>query len=170
MKKLITAIGNPLINESLKKTGRYLILIPDIQYEEDLLELLKNKKDIDVLILNIEIIKKEKVFDYIKKIKKLNEYMKIIILIEKEDENINNFLLANGIKDIFYGNEIIISKLEESINKNKTTEEILTEEINNLKEIVLNKKNKKLKLKKIKKLTFPYIKKYFSLIKRGKKY
>ncbi len=166
MKRIITAIGNSLINENLRKTNKYVIPIPDIQYEDDLLELLKNKKDIDVLILNIEIIQKEKIFDYIKKIKKINEFMKIIILIEKENENINNFLLANGIKDIFYGNNITISELEKTINKNKTTEEILTEEIENLKEIVLNKKIKERKLEKIKNVTSTYINKYFSLIKR----
>ena len=53
-------------------------------------------------------------------------------------------MLTTGIKDIFYGNEITITQLEDAINRNKTTEEILTEEINNLKEIILKEKTKKI--------------------------
>lgn len=150
MKKIITAIGNILINEELKNKEKYIIQTPDIQFEEDLIEVLKNKKDTDVLILNIEIIKKEKLYNYINKIKQINQFIKIIILAEKENEEIKNILFACGIKDIFYGNEISILKLEEVINKNKTTEEILTEEINNLKEIILKEKNNKNKLNKFK--------------------
>lgn len=150
MKKIITAIGNILINEELKNKGKYIIQTPDIQFEEDLIEVLKNKKDTDVIILNIEIIKKENLYNYINKIKQINQFIKIIILAEKENEEIKNILFACGIKDIFYGNEINILKLEEIINKNKTTEEILTEEINNLKEIILKEKNNKNKLNKFK--------------------
>lgn len=143
LKKIVTAIGNPLINEKLKENKEYIVQAPDIQYEEDLIDLLKNKKDTEVLILNIEIIKKELITKYIKDLKKLNEYIRIIVLIQKEDEEIRNFLLANGIKDIFYGNKITIVELEEAIKRDKTTEERLTEEINSLKEIVLNtRKNK----------------------------
>lgn len=143
MKKIITAIGNGLINEELKNKEKYIIQTPDIQFENDLLEALKSKKDTDVLILNIEIIKKENLYNYINKIKQINQFIKIIILAEKENQDINNILFACGIKDIFYGNEINILKLEDSINRNKTTEEILTEEINNLKEIILKEKTNK---------------------------
>ena len=144
MKKIITAIGNPLINNTLKNKEEYIIQTPDINFEDDLIEVLKDKKDTDVLILNIEIIKKEKIYNFINKIKQLNQYIKIIVLIEKENEEINNIMLTTGIKDIFYGNEITISQLEDAINRNKTTEEILTEKINNLKEIILKEKTKKI--------------------------
>lgn len=143
MKKIITAIGNSLINDNLKNNNKYLVQTPDIQFEEDLIEVLKNKKDTEVLILNIELIKKETINNYINKIKEINKKIKIILLSEKENENIKNIIIANGIKDIFYGNEISILKLEEAIDRTKTTEEILTEEINNLKEIILNENKNK---------------------------
>lgn len=149
MKKIITAIGNSLINEEFKNKEKYIMQTPDIQFEDDLIEVLKNKNDTDVLILNIEIIKKENLYNYINNIKQINKLIKIIILAEKENEDIKNILLACGIKDVFYGNEINILKLEEAINKNKTTEEILTEEINNLKEIILKEKINKNKTNKL---------------------
>lgn len=157
MKKIITAIGNALINEKLKNKGKYVIQTPDIQFEEDLIEALKNKKDTDVLILNIEIVKKENLYNYINEIKQINQFIKIIILEEKKNEDVKNILFACGIKDVFYGNEINILELEEVINRNKTTEEILTEEINNLKKIILKEKNNKNKIKNNNLLKFKFI-------------
>lgn len=149
MKKIITATGNSIINESLKNTNRYIIQTPDIQFEEDLIDVLKSKLDTEILILSENIIKKENIFKYIKKIKQINSGIKIIILLEKENEEINNFLIMNGIKNIFYGNKITISELENSINQNKTTEEILTEEINNLKNLIIKEKISKIQKNKI---------------------
>lgn len=157
MKKIITAIGNALINEELKNKENYVIQTPDIQLEDDLIEALKNRKDTDVLILNIEIIKKESIYNYINKIKQINPFIKIIVLVENENEEVKNVLFASGIKDIFYGNEITISKLQDAINRNKTTEEILTEEVNSLKEIILGGNNKS-KLKNNNLLNFRIIK------------
>ena len=163
MKKIITAIGNSIINENLKNTKKYIIQTPDIEFEEDLIEVLKNKIDTEILILSENIIKKENIFNYIKKIKQINSFIKIIILLEEENEEVNNFLIVNGIKNIFYGNKITINKLEEAINQDKTTEEILTEEINNLKNIVLKEKiNKYNKIQKNKILN---IKNYLPNIK-----
>lgn len=146
MKKIITAIGNPIINDSLKK-AQYTIQAPDIQYKEDLLEVLKNKKDTEILILNETIIKEE-LINYIKKIKEINQFIKIIILLETENEEIKNILMANGIKEIFYGNKINIIELEKAINRDKSTEEILKEEIENLKEVILKKKTTKTRFTK----------------------
>ena len=158
MKKIITAIGNSLINEYLKNTNKYIIQTPDIQYREDLIEVLKNKTDTEILILSSEIIKGEKIIDYIKEIKQINKLIKIIVLLENKNDEIQNSLALNGIKNIFYGNEINILKLEEVINKNKTTEEILTEEINNLKEIILKEKKNKNKIKNIREINLPKFK------------
>lgn len=158
MKKIITAIGNSLINEYLKNTNKYIIQTPDIQYREDLIEVLKNKTDTEILILSSEIIKGEKIIDYIKEIKQINKLIKIIVLLENKNDEIQNSLALNGIKNIFYGNEIPIEELEEAINKNKTTEEILTEEINNLKEIILKEKTNKNKIKNIREINLPKFK------------
>lgn len=164
LKKIITAVGNVLINDSLKSKEAYVIQTPDIQLEDDLIEALKNRKDTEVLILNIEIIKNNNIYNYINKIKQINTCIKIIALVPNENEEIKNILFANGVKDIFYGNEITIPKLEEAINRNKTTEEILAEEVNSLKEIILNGNSNKSKLNRIKNSNLLN----FKIIKRAK--
>lgn len=164
LKKIITAVGNVLINDSLKSKEAYVVQTPDIQLEDDLIEALKNRKDTEVLILNIEIIKNNNIYNYINKIKQINTFIKIIALVPNENEEIKNILFANGVKDIFYGNEITIPKLEEAINRNKTTEEILAEEVNSLKEIILNGNSNKSKLNRIKNSNLLN----FKIIKRAK--
>ena len=51
MKKIITAIQNPKLNNKLKELNKYEIVAPDIQYQEAVLEILQ-KEHIDYLILS----------------------------------------------------------------------------------------------------------------------
>ena len=44
MKKIITALNNPNLNEELKKENDVKILFKDIQYKEGIIEILENKK------------------------------------------------------------------------------------------------------------------------------
>lgn len=52
MKKIITAIGNNMLNEKLKELGKYEIVGNDISYKEGVIEFLEEKGDIDVLIIS----------------------------------------------------------------------------------------------------------------------
>ena len=53
MKKIITAVNNPNLNEELKKEKEVEILFKDIQYKEGILEILENKKiEIDYIIID----------------------------------------------------------------------------------------------------------------------
>ena len=148
MKKIITAIGSPQINEILKRNSKYLVMVPDVQFEEDLIDVLRTKEDAEILILNIELIKKDNINDYINKIKEINSLIKIILITEEKNKEIEETMLVCGIQDVFYGNEINIFQLERAIEKEKTSEEILKDEINSLKKIIL--KENKLKNNKIK--------------------
>jgi hypothetical protein len=51
MKKIITAIGEPIINKKLSLEKNYEILYKDIPYKDAILEIINNNK-IDILILN----------------------------------------------------------------------------------------------------------------------
>ena len=53
MKKIITALNNPNLNEELKKENDVKILFKDIQYKEGIIEILENKKiEIDYIIID----------------------------------------------------------------------------------------------------------------------
>ena len=69
MKKIMTAINNPKLNEELKKEKKFEIVGKDIQYKEAILEILEKNSNIDLIILSEKIpgeIKLEKLIEKIK--------------------------------------------------------------------------------------------------------
>lgn len=49
MKKVITALSNPIVNKKLEAYEEIEIITNDIQYKEGILELLEIKKEIDFI-------------------------------------------------------------------------------------------------------------------------
>ena len=62
--KVITAIGNPEINEELRKDDFYKVVGVDIQYQDGIFEILEENKNIDYLILNFKLIDELNKFDF----------------------------------------------------------------------------------------------------------
>ena len=124
MKKIITALGNPNLSEKIKKYKNIEILTKDIQYQEGIFEVLEKEKNIDFLILSENLLGKNKIENLIKKIKEKNNKLKIILVMENKNENIENILYFNGVNKIFYNNEKIINiiKYIENKNEEKNTE------------------------------------------------
>ena len=145
MKKIITAINNPKLNEELKKENKFEIICKDIQYKEANLEIIEKIKDVDIIIINEQIPGQINLEDLILKIKEINSKIKLIIILEKENLEIEKMLIKNKIKDIYYNNKINLKELIEIINK---TEINLEEEIFELKKIIENKDINKNKIKK----------------------
>ena len=52
MKNVITALGNPYLNEILNEKENLKIIEKDIQYQDGIFEVLENYKEIDFLILS----------------------------------------------------------------------------------------------------------------------
>lgn len=149
MKKIITAMGNPNLNQKLKKENIFEMMAEDIQYQEGILEFLEENNNIDFVILsellpgNIEIKK------LIEKIKLINQNIKIILFLEKKNEELENYLYAKGIFKIFYHNQIGVKEIIELMqNNSKNSTQEIKKEIDELKKLLLekNKKEKKMNL------------------------
>ena len=50
--KIITAVGNPLLNDKLRKIENINVIGKDIQYQEGILEILEVQNDIDMIIIS----------------------------------------------------------------------------------------------------------------------
>jgi len=158
MKKIITAIGNPFLNEELKKHEEYEILGPDILYQEGILEKLEKNKEIDFLILSELLPGEINLMELVTKIKEKNPKTEIIIILEEEKEELKNRLIEKGIFNIFYNNKITKDEIIKIINKKeKNSEDEIKEEIKLLKNMILEKdlennykKNKFIKIDGIK--------------------
>ena len=154
MKEIITALANPKLNNKLKEIKEFNINYNDIQYQDGVLEILKENTNIEILILS-EILPGElKIKEFIYEIKKYNKNIKIIIFLEKKKEELEYFLRSEGIFDIYYNNEISENKIIEKIKiksennselekiKNIINENIKTNEMKNRKKELLNIKIK----------------------------
>ena len=150
MKKIITAINNPELNEKLKKEKNFEIIGKDIQYKEAIIEILEKYKDIDLIIISETISGQMTIDKLIKKIKQINEKIKIIFILEKENKDIEKILIKNNIIDIYYNNKINLIELIKIINKKEISME---EEIIKLKKII-EEKNNEFNDKKAKLITF----------------
>ena len=137
MKKILTAINNPNLNKKLSEQEFIEISYKDIQYKEAILEVLNEDNYFDIIIINEQLPGEINFIELIKKIKKINKKIKIIIILEKEDEIKENELKKININEIYYNNKITLEYLikiikEKEINK----EEELKKEINELKQII----------------------------------
>ena len=117
MKKALTAINHPVINEYFRKNcPGFLIEYDDIQYQEGLLEILR--KDLpDVLVLNEQLPGRFERKVLIEKIRDIDKYFKILIIVAKEDREFSNFLYAKGVFDVFVNDQAEITDLIEAINR-----------------------------------------------------
>ncbi len=140
--RIITAIGNPKLNEELRKDNFYEVIGVDIQYQDGIFEILEKNINIDYLILNLDLIGNLNKYELIEKIKEKNINLKLIIILEKENKKLINYLFSKNIKNIILKNETNLKRIN-NILKNK-------KEIKKL--IIKNKKtiNKKLNKKSIK--------------------
>lgn len=142
MKKIITAINNPKLNENLKDEELIEIVCKDFQYKEAIIEYLEKNNKVDLIIINEEIPGDVKLIELIKKIKKENNNIEIIIILLKENSVLENELKKNKVKKIYYENKIT---LDELIRKIKTEEidehEELKKEISELKKLILEKES-----------------------------
>lgn len=151
MKKIVTALGNPILNNELKKYKEFQIMINDIQYQEAIIEFLEIEKNIDYIILNEILPGTITIEELINKIKMRNENIEIIIILEKENKELENFLYSRKISNIFYNNKVEINDIIKLLkNKKINNNTKIEKDVEMLKKIILNDNNLNKKIKKIK--------------------
>ena len=148
---IITALANPKTNEKLKEITEFNIVGNDIIYQEGILEMLEKNRKIDLIIIS-ELLDGNYTFkELIENIKLKNSNIEIIVILKEKNEELKNYLISQGIYNIFLNNKVTIDELVKIINKKEKIkkENEINEEIKLLKEIIL-KNNKKINKNKIK--------------------
>ena len=115
----LTGINNEKIFKELKKKNNINIVSKDIQYKEGILEFLEKNNNVDYIIINENLNGQIKIEELIKKIKKINNKINIIIILNKKDLIKEEYLSKNKIKFI-YAEKLSVEKiLDKILNKNK---------------------------------------------------
>lgn len=146
MKKIITAIGNEILNKKLKKENDFEVIIEDIQYKEGIIEYLEKESNIDFVIISELLPGNIELKELIEKIKNINSNIEIILFLENKNTELENYLYAKGIYNIFYNNQIEIEEIIKIIN-NKNIE--INNELKEIKQMLLEKQKNKINNKKI---------------------
>lgn len=138
IKKIITAIGTNELNKKIRESKIYEVIGNDIPYQDGVLDILKGNSEINILILSEIIPGEYEIKNFIIEIKKMNPYIELIVFIKEENQELNNFLIGNGINRVYVDGE---NTLEEILNdiyfiNNETN---LNLEIEKLKEIIKEK-------------------------------
>lgn len=141
--KIATAIGDTYINEKLKKIDNVEIIWKDISYQEGVIEILEEKKDIDVLILSNNILGEYDFIELINKIIKVSNKVELIVFLKERNINIENYLYSKNIYKIYYLNKENYNLFLNYFNSNNLKIE-LEKEINNFKKMI-EKNNKNYK-------------------------
>ena len=100
--KIITATGIPEINERLKKETNFEVIGKDIQYQEGILEILEEKRDIEGVILSNNLIIEMEFNLLISRILEINKDIEIVVFLKEKDDKIEIFLNSNEIYKIYY--------------------------------------------------------------------
>lgn len=150
MKKIVTALGNPILNNELKKYKEFQIMINDIQYQEAIIEFLEIEKNIDYIILNEILPGNISLEELINKIKNKNENIEIIIILEKENKELESFLYSKKILNIFYNNKVEIIDIIKILKNKKINNIKIEQDIEIIKDIILNNSNINKQINKIK--------------------
>ena len=168
MKKIITAINNPKLNEQLKQLNQYKIVAPDIQYQDGIFEILEKEKEIQFLILSEILYGKNNLKELIQKIKKINSKIKIILILEKENTEKEKFLKEENINEIFYHNQFTIKDIISILEKENNNTKNIEEEIEIIKKLILQNKVEQKEKMKVVKQQIDKIKKLFKKKKQEK--
>lgn len=116
MKKIITAMGNPTLNNELKKYAEYDVLGDDLFYQDAVLDFLENE-GADILTLSGVLQGQWELNEFIDKVRKANGSIKIIIVMDEIDSEIKCGLLERGIQDIFLDETVEVSDIINAINR-----------------------------------------------------
>lgn len=147
--RVVTALGNEAINLKLKNNAQLEIIGKDIQYQEAVIEILEGIETVDLLILSSILPGEFNIKEFINIIKYKKPNIEIFIILEKENEELKEFIISKGINNIYYNNKITFNEILEKINE-LSNKNIINKKLNNLEEIILNKNNL-LKIKNVKK-------------------
>lgn len=139
MIKVLTAMGNPILNEKLQNLRNVSVVGKDVQYQEGVLEILEESLDIDCLIISDTLPGEYGFYKLINQIKNIKPQIDIYVFLEEKEENIENYLTSQEIYKIYSLNELDLNEFIKNFDDKKN--DVLTginKEINEFRRLILN--------------------------------
>lgn len=116
MKKIITAMGNDVLNLELKKYAKYDVIFEDLICQDVVISKLE-KFNADVLVVSGLLQGRWNLEEFIEKIRKINNSIRIIIVTDEIDNTTKRILNDFNVLDIYLDSNIEIQDIIESIDR-----------------------------------------------------
>lgn len=125
MKSIITALNFPQLNNYIRDnfSDKVEVVHEDIMYQEGLFDYLLNFKSPDSLILSLDLpgdgANDYKDVDLVKKVRTINDTIKIIVICNEDSKELRNSLYPLGVYDIFISDKANYEQLIQAIESDE---------------------------------------------------
>ena len=126
------ALNNKKIKDKLDLRYKDKVYNYDFVYKEDIISYIEKYNNNYIILTRLDLSGNMNYLEYIRKIKKINTKNRIIIIIDKLEKDIKEFLFANEVFNIIEGNEIDMEVIYKQINtENKIVYKTVYKKSNN---------------------------------------
>jgi len=115
----MTAMGNEILNNELKKYAKYDVVLEDLICQDFVISKLKNMK-IDVLIISGLLQGRWNLEEFVEKIRNLAHDIRIIIVTDEIDDTSKKILSEFHVLDIFLDSNVEIQDIVDAIDREET--------------------------------------------------
>lgn len=144
--KILTALNNEELYNNLKTNIKslkgYNLVHKDIIYKEGIIEFIKTNKNIDLLLLNINIEGEIDKYSLIKEVLDNNKYIEVIVILEKDDLEFRKFLSSYNMNKVLVEGNFNFDDIILLITNNiEIKQKSIEKEIEELRKLVFNKED-----------------------------
>lgn len=116
MKRLVTAMGNDILNNELKKYSKYDLVSNDL-FCQDMLITCISKCEVDTIIISGLLQGQWDLEEFVSKIRKENSFARVIIVIDEIDATLRKVLEKSNVFDIFLDSNVEVQDIIEAIDR-----------------------------------------------------
>lgn len=116
MKRIITAMGNDVLNNELKKYAKYDVVLEDLFCQDTLITKL-SKYGADTIIISGLLQGQWDLEEFVEKIRSKNSIARVIVITDEIDVNMRKILETNNVLDIFVDSTVEIPDIIEAIDR-----------------------------------------------------
>lgn len=119
MKRIITAMGNDVLNNELRKYAKYDVLYEDLFCQDILINKI-SKSETDVIIISALLQGQWDLEEFVEKIRSKNSIARIIIVTDEIDTNMKKILESYNVLDVFIDSTVEIPDIIDAIDREET--------------------------------------------------
>ncbi len=127
MKRILTALGNPTLNNELRKYEKYDLVAEDLFYQEAVIDLVETES-IDTIVISGLLQGQNDLCEFISLIKRKNSVARIIVITDEVSDEVRKTLMNMGVLDILYDSQVEVSDVIDAIDREEPIIKITVEE------------------------------------------